>query len=129
MSKTILIVEDNPTNQKLAITVLEHAGYSVLSTESATDAIAMAHAEMPRLILMDIQLPGMSGLDAIRHLKADPVTARIPVVALTAFAMKGDEERILHSGCDDYIAKPFNYKELMARVMTMTGGTQEAIEP
>lgn len=129
MSKTILIVEDNLPNLKLITTVLEHVGYQILSTESATDAIAMAHTEMPRLILMDIQLPGMSGLDAIRHLKADIVTARIPIVAITAFAMKGDEERILRSGCDDYIAKPFDYKALLTRVTAMIGGAQEVTEP
>jgi CheY-like chemotaxis protein len=129
MSKTILIVEDNPTNLKLVTTVLEHAGYNVMSTESASDAIVMAHAQTPRLILMDIQLPGMSGLDAIRVLKTDPVTMDIPVIALTAFAMKGDEERILRAGCNDYIAKPFDYKDLLARVVAMTDGTQEVREP
>jgi CheY-like chemotaxis protein len=127
MSKSILIVEDNPTNLKLATTVLEHAGFSVMGTESASDAIAMAHAQMPRLILMDIQLPGMSGLDAIRLLKTDPATMDIPVIALTAFAMKGDEERILRAGCDDYIAKPFDYKDLLARVVGLIDGTQEMI--
>jgi CheY-like chemotaxis protein len=121
MNKTILIVEDNPSNLKLATTVLEHAGYRVLSTESAANAIVMAQAERPQLILMDIQLPGMSGLDATRQLKSEAATASIPVIALTAFAMKGDEERILGAGCDDYIAKPFDYKELLARVAKKIG--------
>jgi two-component system cell cycle response regulator DivK len=129
MSKTILIVEDNPSNLKLATTVLEHAGYRVLSTESAVNAIVMAQMELPQLILMDIQLPGMSGLDATRQLKAQAATASIPVIALTAFAMKGDEERILDAGCDGYIAKPFDYKELLARVVEIIGSAQEVTEP
>jgi two-component system cell cycle response regulator DivK len=129
MSKTILIVEDNPSNLKLATAVLEHAGYRVLSTESAADAIVMAQTELPQLILMDIQLPGMSGLDATRQLKGQAATASIPVIALTAFAMKGDEERILDAGCNGYIAKPFDYKELLASVVEIIGGAQEVTEP
>jgi two-component system cell cycle response regulator DivK len=129
MNKSILIVEDNPANLKLAVTVLEHSGYRALSTDCANVAIAMAHAEKPRLILMDIQLPGMSGLDALRHLKADPETAAIPVIALTAFAMKGDEERILDAGCEDYIAKPFDYKDLLTRVEAIIGEPREVTEP
>ena len=108
MHKTILIVEDNPANLKLASTVLEHAGYLVLTTDNALDAIAMTRQEKPQLVLMDIQLPGMSGLDAARQLKVEPSTSQIPIVALTAFAMKGDEERILDAGCDGYIPKPFD---------------------
>lgn len=129
MSTTILIVEDNPANLKLATTVLEHAGYRVLGAENAPDAIAMAQSEMPQLILMDIQLPGMSGLVATRQLKAEPVTAGIPVIALTALAMKGDEERILDAGCDGYIAKPFDYRHLLARVAQMVSGAQEVAQP
>jgi two-component system, cell cycle response regulator DivK len=113
---TILIVEDNPANLKLALTVLEHASYEVLHADNAADGIATARRCRPDLILMDIQLPGMDGMAATRLLKADPATAGIPVVALTAFAMKGDEERILAAGCDGYIAKPFDYKNLLARV-------------
>jgi two-component system cell cycle response regulator DivK len=129
MSKTILIVEDNPANLKLAVTVLEHAGYRVLSAEDAADGIALAQKEVPQLILMDIQLPGMSGLDAARILKDGPDTAAIPIVALTAFAMKGDEERILEAGCDGYIAKPFDYKNLLARVASVVGDAQDGRQP
>ncbi|MEJ2691609.1 MAG: response regulator [Candidatus Thiodiazotropha sp.] len=124
MSKTILIFEDNPANLKLATTVLEHAGYRVVGMENAVDASAIAQRERPHLILMDIQLPGVNGLDATRQLKEHPVTADIPVFALTAFAMKGDEERILGAGCDGYIAKPFDYKELLARVISKVGDAQ-----
>jgi CheY-like chemotaxis protein len=78
---------------------------------------------------MDIQLPGMSGFDAILQLKKDPVTMNIPVIALTAFAMKGDEQRILGAGCDDYIAKPFDYRDLLTRVEAIIGDAKELIEP
>jgi two-component system, cell cycle response regulator DivK len=121
---TILIVEDNPANLKLATTVLEHSGYQVLHAENATDGIATARQCKPDLILMDIQLPGMDGLEATRILKADPETTGIPIVALTAFAMKGDEARILAAGCNGYIAKPFDYKDFLARV----GSTLHRVE-
>lgn len=113
---TILIVEDTPANMKLATIILENAGHAVLQAENAPDGIALARANMPGLILMDIQLPGMSGLEAIRILKDDPATRTIPVIALTAFAMKDEEEKIRASGCDGYLAKPFHNKELLAAV-------------
>jgi two-component system cell cycle response regulator DivK len=119
MTHTILIVEDNPANLKLTITVLEHAGYRVLHADNGPIGMAVARYYKPDLILMDIQLPGMDGLQATRLLKADPETESIPIVALTAFAMKGDEERILAAGCDGYIAKPFDYKQFLARVTSM----------
>jgi two-component system cell cycle response regulator DivK len=129
MNKTILIVEDNPANLKLATTVLEHAGYRVLGSATATDLLAIARTERPRLILMDIQLPGMNGLDATRLLKAEPITADIHVIAITAFAMRGDEERILDAGCDGYIAKPFDYKDLLTRVTAVIGDAREETPP
>lgn len=116
MNAKVLVVEDNPANMKLAALLLEHAGHQVLRAESALDGIALARAEHPQLILMDIQLPGMDGLEATRHLKAAEVTRSIKVVALTAFAMQGDQERILAAGCDGYIAKPIQYKEFLAEV-------------
>jgi two-component system cell cycle response regulator DivK len=119
MTHTILIVEDNPANLKLTTTVLEHAGHRVLHAESAAIGMAVARYYKPDLILMDIQLPGMDGLQATRLLKADAETSRIPIVALTAFAMKGDEERILAAGCDGYIAKPFDYKQFLAQVTSI----------
>ena len=112
----ILIVEDNPANMKLAVFLLEHAGHSVTTAVDAELGLAIARAERPDLILMDIQLPGMDGLEAITLLKADESTRQIPVIALTALAMKGDEERIRAAGCDGYIAKPMRYKELLAAV-------------
>jgi two-component system, cell cycle response regulator DivK len=114
---TVLIVEDNPANLKLAIFVLKSAGHSVIIAEDAEAALTLARAEQPHLILMDIQLPGMDGLEATRLLKQDDATRGIPVIALTAMAMKGDEERIRAAGCDGYIAKPLVYQDLLATVV------------
>lgn len=111
MSK-ILIVEDNPSNLKLTTLLLTKAGYTPLSALNATDGIQLAKQENPALILMDIQLPGMDGLTAAKLLKNDPETAKIKIIALTAFAMRGDEEKIREAGCDDYLAKPFRYEQL-----------------
>lgn len=109
----ILVVEDNAANMRLATFVLETAGHVVLSAADAEIGLTVARAELPDLILMDIQLPGMDGLRAAALLKADSITHAIPIVALTALAMKGDEERIRAAGCDDYIAKPLDYKNLL----------------
>ena len=103
---TILIVEDNPANMTLAIFLLQSAGHTVLTATDAEAGLTLARDEQPDLILMDIQLPGMDGLEATALLKRDDATRAIPVIALTALAMKGDEERIRAAGCDGYIAKP-----------------------
>src|SRR3954466_4590048 len=113
---TILIVEDNPTNMKLSTFVLESADYTVITATDAEIGLTLARESRPDLILMDIQLPGMDGLEATALLKADHATRAIPVVALTALAMKGDEERIRAAGCDGYIAKPLDYKSFLAEV-------------
>ncbi len=113
---TILVVEDNPTNMKLAITLLEASGHTVLTATDAEAGLTMARAQRPSLILMDIQLPGMDGLEATKQLKGDATTRGIPVIALTALAMKGDEERIRAAGCDGYIAKPMRYQEFQATI-------------
>ena len=110
---TILIVEDNPTNMTLAVYVLESAGHTVLTATDAEAGLTIARSALPNLILMDIQLPGMDGLEATTHLKEDASTRAIPVIALTALAMKGDEERIRAAGCDGYIAKPLDYKDFL----------------
>ena len=112
----ILIVEDNPANMKLAIFLLESAGHTVLSATNAEAGLTLARNERPNLILMDIQLPGMDGLEAIALLKREDATRAIPVIALTALAMKGDEERMLAAGCDGYIAKPLRYQEFLATI-------------
>jgi two-component system cell cycle response regulator DivK len=117
MNRTILLVEDNPSNLKLASFLLEQAGHTVLQAVSAEDGLALAHGEPPPgLILMDIQLPGMDGLEATRRLKADPSTRAIPVIALTALAMQGDEARLRAAGCDGYLAKPIQYRNFLAQV-------------
>ena len=113
---TILIVEDNPANMKLAAYVLESAGHTVLAATDAEAGLTLARSALPDLILMDIQLPGMDGLVATAQLKADSATRAIPVVALTALAMKGDEERIRAAGCDGYIAKPMRYTDFLSTV-------------
>lgn len=113
---TILVVEDNPINMKLVVLLLETASHKVLSATSAEAGLNIAREQQPDLILMDIQLAGMDGLEATAILKLDPETSSIPVIALTALAMKGDEERIMAAGCDGYIAKPINYKEFLATV-------------
>ena len=110
----ILIVEDNPANMTLAVFLLQSAGHTVLNAADAEAGLTLARAEKPDLILMDIQLPGMDGLAATVLLKRDEATRAIPVIALTALAMKGDEERIRAAGCDGYIAKPLAYKEFLA---------------
>jgi len=113
---TILVVEDNPTNMKLSTFLLESADYTVLAATNAEIGLTLAREARPDLILMDIQLPGMDGLEATALLKADEATRGIPVIALTALAMKGDEERILAAGCDGYIAKPLDYKDFLATI-------------
>ena len=112
----VLIVEDNPTNMTLAVFLLEKAGHTVLRATDAEAGLTLARDEQPQLILMDIQLPGMDGLEATKTLKRDKATNLIPVIALTALAMKGDEERIRAAGCDGYIAKPMRYQEFLAVV-------------
>ena len=111
-----LIVEDNPANMTLAVFLLESAGHTVINATDAEAGLTLARDQHPDLILMDIQLPGMDGLEATSLLKRDAATRAIPVIALTALAMKGDEERIRAAGCDGYIAKPLAYKDFLAVV-------------
>ncbi|AHG93697.1 response regulator receiver (plasmid) [Gemmatirosa kalamazoonensis] len=113
---TVLVVEDNAANMKLTTFLLESAGHTVLAASDAEAGLTLARDRHPALILMDIQLPGMDGLEATALLKRDAATRDIPVIALTALAMKGDEERIRAAGCDGYVAKPIDYKEFLATV-------------
>jgi two-component system cell cycle response regulator DivK len=114
----ILVVEDNATNMSLATFLLQSAGHTVIRATDAEAGLTLARDEHPNLILMDIQLPGMDGLEATVQLKKDDATRSIPVIALTALAMKGDEERIRAAGCDGYIAKPMRYQEFLATIAT-----------
>ena len=115
----VLIIEDNPANLKLACLLLQNIGHTVLCAVDAETGLTLARAEQPDLILMDIQLPGMDGLAATALLKQDPATAAIPVIALTAMAMKADQEKTRVAGCDAYIAKPLRYQELYAAIDTL----------
>jgi CheY-like chemotaxis protein len=114
--KVILIVEDNARNLKLARDVLNHVGYRTLEAENAEDGLALARAERPDLVLMDVQLPGMDGVEALARLRTDPLTADIPVVALTAFAMREDRDRLLAVGFDAYLEKPIDVREFPRQV-------------
>ncbi len=114
--KCVLIVEDNELNKKLFRDLLEANGYRTLHTADAMEVLDLARANKPSLILMDIQLPEVSGLEVTRWLKSDPDLLHIPVVAITAFAMKGDEEKIRAGGCEGYIAKPISVANFLATV-------------
>jgi len=116
--KTILIVEDNELNTKLFRDLLLSKGHRVIETRDGKEALRIAAAEAPDLILMDIQLPEISGYDLIKMIKKDPAIASIPVIAVTAFAMKGDEEKIRQSGCEDYLAKPISVSTFLKTVQS-----------
>ena len=121
MSKTVMIVEDNELNMKLFHDLLEAHGYSTVGTRSGTEALGLARQHLPDLILMDIQLPEVSGLEVTKWLKGDPDLQRIPVVAVTAFAMKGDEERIREGGCEAYLSKPISVGKFIETVRHFLG--------
>ena len=112
----ILIVEDSRVNMLLTVTILERAGHQALQAETAAEGLSLARAHAPDLILMDIQLPDMDGLEATRLLREDSRTRDIPIIALTAFAMKGDAEVMRDAGCDAYITKPIRYEAFLQEV-------------
>lgn len=116
LPKTVLVVEDNELNMKLFHDLLEAHGYNTLQARTGREALALARKHRPDLILMDIQLPEISGLQVTRQIKDDAGLSSIPVIAVTAFAMKGDEERIRAGGCEDYIAKPISVAEFLEKV-------------
>lgn len=116
MSQTIFYVEDNPRNMRLVRKLLQHAGYAVLEAEDGETGIKVAQAELPDLILMDVNLPDIDGLTATGRLKGINDTEKIPVIALTANAMLGDRERCLAAGCTDYIPKPISKNVLLETV-------------
>ena len=119
----ILIVEDSPKNLKLLRDVLQFKGYHTLEAETAEAGVALAQTQQPALILMDVQLPGMDGRAAMQVLKAAAGTRHIPIIAVTAFAMKGDQERLLADGFDGYISKPVDIRELPRVIERYLGGT------
>lgn len=117
----ILVIEDNATNMRLTVLLLQREGHEILEASDAEEGIGLARAQLPQLILMDVQLPGMDGLAATRLLKGDPATRKIKIVALTALAMSGDREKIEAAGCDGYITKPIHYQEFLKVVGTWLG--------
>ena len=120
----ILVVDDDALNLRLAVTTLERAGHVVLSAEAGAEGIEAALAHAPDLVLMDIQMPGMDGVSALKRLRAEPRTAALKVVAFTALAMNGDRERLLAEGFDGYFEKPIRYQELLASVAALLAGEQ-----
>jgi len=121
MAARVLIVDDNPTNLKLVAYLVRSHGYDVDTAGDATAALVALEAHRPAVILMDLQLPGIDGLELTRRLKADPATRGIKVIAVTAYAMKGDEEKAIEAGCDDYVTKPVDTRGLPALIAKYVG--------
>jgi two-component system cell cycle response regulator DivK len=121
MQKTVLVVEDNELNMKLFHDLLEANGYNIVQTRNGLEAIDLAREHHPDLILMDIQLPEVSGLEVTKWIKEDDDLRTIPVIAVTAFAMKGDEERIRQGGCEAYLSKPISVAKFLDTVKTYIG--------
>ncbi len=126
MTKTVLIVEDNDLNMKLFHDLLEAHGYATIQTKDGMEALKIARDQRPDLILMDIQLPEVSGLEVTKWIKEDDNLRSIPVVAVTAFAMKGDEEKIRQGGCEAYIAKPISVTQFLETVRGLVGEAESA---
>jgi two-component system cell cycle response regulator DivK len=116
MGKKILIVEDNELNMKLFHDLLEVHGYETLQTKDGREALALARQHRPDLILMDIQLPVFDGYEATRRIKANPETKHIPIIAVTSYALSGDESKAIAAGCNGYVAKPFSPRKILAMV-------------
>jgi two-component system cell cycle response regulator DivK len=116
MTKTILIVEDEPRNLKLLHDLLQRFGYEILEAPDGEQGVKLAGEKIPDMILMDIMMPKMDGLEATRIIKADEKTKYIPIIALTSYAMKGDREKTIEAGCDGYIAKPIDIKEVLKAI-------------
>ena len=119
MSKRILIVEDTEDNRQIMRDLLSNAGYEVLEAEDGAAGVAAAERHKPDLILMDIQLPGIDGHEATRRIKAQPALANIPVIAVTSYALSGDEDKARAAGCDGYVTKPFSPRDLLARIRSI----------
>lgn len=122
MAKTILIVEDEPRNLKLLRDLLQRFGYETMEATDGEQGVELARARIPNLILMDIMMPKMDGLEATRIIKADTNTKHIPIIALTSYAMKGDRERTIEAGCDGYIAKPIDIQEVLKAIEHFLSG-------
>jgi len=116
MSRRILVVEDQEDNRQILRDLLNNAGYEVIEAVTGLDGVKVAAAEKPDLILMDIQLPEIDGYEATRRIKADPSLAKIPIIAVTSYALSGDEGKARAAGCDGYVTKPFSPRQLLAKV-------------
>lgn len=121
MSHTVLLVEDNPHNRKIFSGMLTFSGFTVIEAEDGHQALAATAGTLPDVILMDLSIPGIDGWEVTRRLKADPRTRAVPVIALTAHAMRGDEERARAAGCDHYLSKPISPKKVVAEVRKILG--------
>jgi two-component system, cell cycle response regulator DivK len=118
MRKCILVVEDQEDNRQILRDLLTSGGYDMIEAENGADAITAAEANRPDLILMDIQLPILDGYEATRRIKANPDLKSIPIIVVTSYALSGDEDKARRAGCDDYVAKPFSPRELLAKIRT-----------
>lgn len=118
MASKVLVVEDNDMNMQLVEFLLEEEGYEILKASSGEEALQSIAQTVPDLILMDIHLPGMDGLTVVREMKNDPRTKRVPILALTAHAMRGDRDRFLDAGCDGYISKPIDVKTFIPAIQS-----------
>ena len=116
MSKRILVVEDQEDNRRIMRDLLAASGYASIEATTGDEGLAMAAREVPDLILMDIQLPGMDGYEVTRRIKADPALAHIPIIAVTSYALSGDDQKAFAAGCDGYVTKPFSPKVLLAKI-------------
>ncbi len=116
MSRKILIVEDQEDNRKILRDLLSSAGFELLEAVTGEDGVAQAAAHVPDLILMDIQLPGMDGYEATRRIKANPGLTKIPIIAVTSYALSGDDVKAMAAGCDAYVTKPFSPRALLVKI-------------
>jgi two-component system cell cycle response regulator DivK len=116
MSRRILVVEDHEENRNIVRDLLQSAGYEMLEALTGEDGVALAERERPDLILMDIQLPGLDGYEATRRIKANPALRAIPIIAVTSYALSGDDQKALAAGCDAYVTKPFSPRALLAKI-------------
>jgi two-component system cell cycle response regulator DivK len=116
MNKRILVIEDNEDNRQIIRDLLTGFDYELIETADGAEGVAMAQSHRPDLILMDIQLPGMDGYEATRRIRAIPELARVPIIAVTSYALSGDEAKAREAGCDGYVAKPFSPRQLLSKV-------------
>ena len=116
MSRRVLVVEDHEDNRRILRDLLEHAGYEMIEAVTGEEGLALADSERPDLILMDIQLPGLDGYETTRRIKANQALARIPIIAVTSYALSGDDQKAFEAGCDAYVTKPFSPRALLAKI-------------